>query len=242
MEQLPSFVEGITAVLLCSAFVKVALILAIFRLGLGLEGMLFGVVTAILAIGLTLPTMLPEIKEAGSFESYLFNAAEAGRAGGADSKTVEQRFRPYIQGRTELEIAEKFQELAAARRAVSTEKAEVAVGAGGFESKTAGVPPTAEDQAADAPPLSATNQERIAKIDFPVLVAAFLISELRVALYVGLLILLPFLVIDLLLLVVSGSLGVSNIPHHVLAVPAKLLLFFAVDGWTLIAERILGIG
>jgi type III secretory pathway component EscR len=34
-------------------------------------------------------------------------------------------------------------------------------------------------------------------------------------------------------------LGISQLSHIVVALPLKILLFFAVDGWGLIAEKLL---
>ena len=73
-----------------------------------------------------------------------------------------------------------------------------------------------------------------------VLVPAFLISELRDAFQIGFLILVPFLVLDLLLANLLLALGVTQIPLQIVALPLKILLFFAVDGWRLIAEKVIG--
>jgi type III secretory pathway component EscR len=36
------------------------------------------------------------------------------------------------------------------------------------------------------------------------------------------------------------ALGVTQMPHQVVALPLKLLLFFAVDGWRLVSEKLIG--
>lgn len=75
---------------------------------------------------------------------------------------------------------------------------------------------------------------------FGVLTASFLLNELKAAFQIGFIILLPFLVIDLLTVNIMMSLGITQMSHAVVSVPLKLLLFWAVDGWTLIAEKLLG--
>ena len=66
-------------------------------------------------------------------------------------------------------------------------------------------------------------------------VAAFL-PELRRAFTIGFLVFLPFLVVDLLTANVLLALGLSQLSPTSVALPFKLLLFVAVDGWKLIAR------
>ena len=65
------------------------------------------------------------------------------------------------------------------------------------------------------------------------LIPAFILSELKAAFIIGVVILLPFLVIDLV--VGSGlmSLGMMMLPPVFISLPFKLLLFVLVDGWAL---------
>lgn len=76
-------------------------------------------------------------------------------------------------------------------------------------------------------------------VSFPVLVVAFLISELTNAFTLGLLFLIPFVVIDLAVANLLMALGATQISQHVVTLPLKLLLFIAVDGWTLVSEKLL---
>jgi flagellar biosynthesis protein FliP len=66
------------------------------------------------------------------------------------------------------------------------------------------------------------------------LIPAFMISELRAAFIIGLVIFIPFLVIDLV--VASGlmAMGMMMLPPVMISLPFKILLFVLVDGWTLI--------
>ena len=70
------------------------------------------------------------------------------------------------------------------------------------------------------------------------LIPAFVLSELKAAFIIGVVILLPFLVIDLV--VGSGlmSLGMMMLPPVFISLPFKLLLFVMVDGWSLIAHAL----
>ncbi|MCO6431228.1 MAG: hypothetical protein J5J00_10235 [Deltaproteobacteria bacterium] len=75
--------------------------------------------------------------------------------------------------------------------------------------------------------------------DMPVLVTSFLLTELKEGLELGILILIPFLVIDLLVSNVLVLLGVTSLSPEVISLPCKLLLFFAIDGWSMIAQKLI---
>ena len=76
-------------------------------------------------------------------------------------------------------------------------------------------------------------------VRLPTLAAAFLLSELKTAFQIGLVILLPFLLIDLLVSVVITSLGLSGLSPAAVGLPLKLALFVSVDGWNLIVGSLL---
>jgi type III secretion protein R len=72
-----------------------------------------------------------------------------------------------------------------------------------------------------------------------VLAPAFIASELREAFAIAVLIWLPFLVIDLVVALGLASLGLQASSPQAIALPFKLLLFVAVDGWRLLLESLL---
>ena len=71
------------------------------------------------------------------------------------------------------------------------------------------------------------------------LLPAFSITELTEALWIGFLLLLPFLVLDLVVATVMASTGLTALPATTVALPFKLLLFVAVDGWALLARGLI---
>ena len=77
--------------------------------------------------------------------------------------------------------------------------------------------------------------------DVPLRIAvpAFIVSELRTAFEIGLAILLPFLVIDLAIASILTALGMVMVPPQVVALPVKLLVFLAIDGWHLVVKSLL---
>lgn len=77
------------------------------------------------------------------------------------------------------------------------------------------------------------------EVPLRIAVPAFVLSELRTAFQMGLTVLLPFLVIDLLVALILTSMGMMMMPPVMVAMPLKLLVFVAVDGWHLIVESLL---
>lgn len=74
--------------------------------------------------------------------------------------------------------------------------------------------------------------------DLPVLVPAFVVTELTEAFAIGFLIYLPFLVIDLVVANVLLALGMQMLSPTQVSLPFKLLLFVAIDGWGLLAQAL----
>jgi len=74
--------------------------------------------------------------------------------------------------------------------------------------------------------------------DMAVVMPAFFITELKEALQLGFLLLLPFLVLDLVIASMLGALGMQHLPLNYVALPFKLLLFVSVDGFRTLAEAL----
>jgi len=81
--------------------------------------------------------------------------------------------------------------------------------------------------------------EAVGRQDLVVVVPAFILSELKEAFLIGFVIFLPFLVLDLLVANVLLALGMHMLSPTTVSLPFKLLLFVAVDGWTLIIRGLL---
>lgn len=84
-------------------------------------------------------------------------------------------------------------------------------------------------RAADQP-----NPASPAATPFFTVVPAFMLSELRAAFIIGLVIFVPFLVIDLVVSSGLMAMGMMMLPPTMIALPFKILLFVLVDGWSLI--------
>ena len=90
-------------------------------------------------------------------------------------------------------------------------------------------------------PESSTQPEPTDCMQFPlhVVAPAFLLSEITTALFIGFLIYLPFLVIDLVVSAVLSAMGLFMLPPTLVALPLKLILFVLADGWLLVADMLL---
>ena len=78
------------------------------------------------------------------------------------------------------------------------------------------------------------NIQSEADITLPVLLPAFMISELKTAFQIGFLLYLPFLVIDMVVASVLMAMGMMMLPPVMISLPFKIILFILVDGWNLI--------
>ncbi|HMM44784.1 MAG: flagellar type III secretion system pore protein FliP [Pseudomonadota bacterium] len=76
--------------------------------------------------------------------------------------------------------------------------------------------------------------ETPAAVPLPVLVAAFMTSELKTAFQIGFVIFIPFLIIDLVVASVLMAMGMMMLSPMLVSLPFKLLLFVLVDGWVLL--------
>lgn len=83
-------------------------------------------------------------------------------------------------------------------------------------------------------------QEGQDRDNISVLVPAFMISELKRGFEIGILITLPFLVIDLLVALIAMSVGLMMMPPSVVSTPMKIMFFVAIDGWNLLASSLVG--
>lgn len=71
------------------------------------------------------------------------------------------------------------------------------------------------------------------------LIPAFLLHELKAAFIIGLVIFIPFVIIDLIVSAVLMSLGMMMLPPVFVSLPFKLILFVLVGGWSLIVQTLL---
>ncbi len=79
-----------------------------------------------------------------------------------------------------------------------------------------------------------------AEVSMTTLIPAFVLSELKSAFIIGLVVFIPFLVLDMLVSASLMAMGMMMVPPTIVSLPFKLLLFVVVDGWTLITTALVG--
>lgn len=80
--------------------------------------------------------------------------------------------------------------------------------------------------------------ETLADVPTEVLIPAFVLNELTVAFKIGILLFVPFIVIDMVVASTLMSMGMIMLPPVMISLPFKLILFVLVDGWSLITMEL----
>jgi flagellar biosynthetic protein FliP len=78
----------------------------------------------------------------------------------------------------------------------------------------------------------------LADVPTYVLIPAFILSELTVAFKIGILLFIPFIVIDMVVASALMSMGMIMLPPIMISMPFKLILFILVDGWALLTDQL----
>jgi len=71
-----------------------------------------------------------------------------------------------------------------------------------------------------------------------ILIPAFILSELTVAFKIGILLFIPFIIIDMVVASALMSMGMIMLPPVMISMPFKLILFILVDGWGLLTNQL----
>ncbi|MDR1741343.1 MAG: flagellar type III secretion system pore protein FliP [Synergistaceae bacterium] len=72
-----------------------------------------------------------------------------------------------------------------------------------------------------------------------VLIPAFMISEIKTAFQMGVVIYVPFIVVDMIVSSVLLAMGMMMLPPMMISLPFKILLFVMADGWNLVIVSLL---
>jgi flagellar biosynthetic protein FliP len=71
-----------------------------------------------------------------------------------------------------------------------------------------------------------------------VLIPAYILSELKTSFQMGIVIYIPFIVVDMIVASILMSMGMMMLPPSMISLPFKLLLFIMADGWNLVVAGI----
>ncbi len=84
-----------------------------------------------------------------------------------------------------------------------------------------------------------TKIERIEDAPNSLIIPAFVLGELEIGFKMGVLLYIPFIVIDMVVSSVLLSMGMIMIPPVLVSLPFKVLLFIAVNGWDLLVSGLI---
>lgn len=78
------------------------------------------------------------------------------------------------------------------------------------------------------------SEEAAQNLPLTVIIPAFITSELKQAFFIGFLLYIPFMLIDMVVASTLMSMGMVMLPPSMISTPFKLLLFILLDGWQLL--------
>jgi type III secretion protein R len=213
-----------------TSFVKLSVVLSLLRNALGVPDAPTGLVVTGLSLVLTFFVMAPVVVE--MVHSATAGASQAAPVASApvapatpvatpvrDDRSVDGALRALVP-------AEYTRELDAAERAATPLREFL-------------LRHTSANDRATFVALAKQMGRDVGGDELWVVAPAFVASELREAFAIAVLIFVPFLVIDLVVALGLAALGLQATPPQVVALPLKLLLFVAVDGWRLLLESLI---
>ncbi len=87
--------------------------------------------------------------------------------------------------------------------------------------------------------LNETPPETLDDVPTYVLIPAFITSELKTGLWMGFLIYIPFIVIDMIVASALMSMGMMMLPPAMISMPFKLMIFVLANGWENVVRNII---
>ncbi|MBP3710684.1 MAG: flagellar type III secretion system pore protein FliP [Treponema sp.] len=78
----------------------------------------------------------------------------------------------------------------------------------------------------------------LADVPTHILIPAYILHELTVAFKIGVLLYIPFIIIDMVVASILMSMGMMMLPPVQISMPFKLMLFVLVDGWGLLTQQL----
>ncbi|MFO0658491.1 MAG: flagellar type III secretion system pore protein FliP [Polyangiaceae bacterium] len=213
------------AALSMTSFVKVSTVLGIVRSGIGANDVPSGTVILALSVALSALVMSPVVRvvadkleadpafhapAAPSQDKHDARASDDTAKLGLVLSAAREPVRGFLKANTAPREQERFFSLA-----------------------------VNASRAANITPGSANPAVSPSADDFTVLTPAFLTTELTEAFSLGVALLLPFLVIDLVVANLLVVLGLSSLSPTQVSLPLKLLLFVSIDGWGLLGQSLI---
>lgn len=223
LENVGSFTLVVLGLLLTTSFLKIFTTLTLLRCGIGINQWEGGVIVISVSLALTFFIMEPLIPL---------------RRLSSNLDSFPGIISPFLRTHTDPDI---YQRLALLRKSPTDSTAERASDTTAGQQEESSQIPASEVSRQESPVADSGEKmvTRASPDDFGLLVASFTISQLRDAFEIGFALLVPFLVIDLLVMNLLMVLGATAVNVELISVPLKILLFFSVDGWTMLSEKLL---
>jgi type III secretion protein R len=204
-----------------TSFLKLSVVLNIFKNALGAPQVPSGTVIGTLSLILTLFIMAPVGRatlERVEREKISFSLDKPGALTNLISnlEVVSTPFFDFMKRHSSVKEREFFIQLSHQQQASAELK---------------------QDQQLEFKPL--TEEELLKEESFFSLLPAFTISQLHQAFMLGLTVLIPFLVVDIILTNILMALGMSMVNPVTITLPVKLFLFVMCDGWFLLCKGLI---
>ena len=95
------------------------------------------------------------------------------------------------------------------------------------------------EMAGETPPTTVEELEESVDLPMLVIAPAFVTSELKAAFWIGFLLYIPFMLIDVIVSSTLMSMGMIMLPPSMISTPFKILLFILLDGWSLLFSTLI---
>jgi type III secretion protein R len=223
LDNIGSFALVVMGVLLATSFLKIFTTLTLLRCGIGINQWEGGLIVTCVSLALTFFIMEPLVPLkalSNNLESFPVTIS------------------PFLRTHIDSEIYQRLSLLRKSPVRLSEDEVEGALTPQNGESVQAGSTEGLPKEVSVLEPVQKTSS-KTSPDDFGLLIASFAISQLRDAFEIGFVLLVPFLVVDLLVMNALMVLGARSMSVELISIPLKILLFFSVDGWTMISEKLL---
>lgn len=221
-----------------SCFIKFSIVLVLVRNALGLQNVPSNLVLNGVALLLSAFVMMPFVQHA---QAYLAdNSVEL-----ADRESLERfsteglaGYRSYLHRHAKPSLVDYFERLQREPRQI----AEGGERAAADRDASRGDSPDGTGNGTDNgtgpanPAAAAVDPETLSLFT---LLPAYALSEIEDAFRIGFYLYLPFVVIDLVVSSILLALGMMMMSPVTISIPIKLLLFVAMDGWTLLSRGLI---
>ena len=206
--------------IMVTSFTRFAIALSFLRAGLGLQSTPANLVLISLALFMTFFVMTPTFNQA--WETGLRPLMENKISEAEAFDKISKPFRQFMAQNVRDKDLRLFEDMTR-QNALSVEP------------QAGARPPIKLELKPD--PKSGMNPEPV-EPSLQVLAPAFMISELRRGFEIGFLIVVPFLVIDMIVAVITMAMGMMMLPPTTISLPVKILFFVLIDGWNLLVGHL----